>query len=331
MVAGDAVRPERGRTEARKTMTIRLRLAMLAAILAVTLVLGCHAGPARADAIMVGGVTRTFIAQLAGERPAPLVIVLHGNLQTGADMESRTSWPQVARREHFSVAFPDGLNRAWADLRTKHIARSPPRGTDDVGFIAALIGKLVADGVADPGRVYVTGISNGGAMAIRLVCEHADLFAAAATVIINLTDEQAAACHPSRPVPMLMINGTADPLIPYEGGRGTSRFAADGFGSTGQTLAFWRRVNGCDSRDGTLADLDDRDRSDQSTVTAVSSHCPGGRDVMLYRVNGGGHRMPGRFPDSYLARAVNLLLGPQNHDIDGAETIWSFFKQRRPD
>ena len=85
------------------------------------------------------------------------------------------------------------------------------------------------------------------------------------------------------------------------------RFAADGFWSTEQTLAFWRRVNGCDSGDGATANLDDRDRSDQSTVTAVSSHCPAGRDVMLYRVNGGGHRMPGRFPDSYLARAVNLL------------------------
>ncbi len=271
---------------------------------------------------MIGGVTRTFSAQLAELRPAPLVIVLHGNLQTGADMATRTAWPQVARREHFSVAFPDGLNRAWADLRKHHMARTPPAGTDDVGFIAALIDKLVEDGVADPRRVYVTGISNGGAMAMRLVCERADLFAAAAPVIINLSGEQAAACHPSRPVPLLLMNGTADPLIPYEGGRGT-----DGFWSTEKTLAFWRHLNGCESGDGSNADLDDRDRNDQSTVTRVSSACPAGRDVLLYRINGGGHRMPGRFPDSFLARAVNLLLGPQNHDIDGAEMIWDFFRR----
>jgi polyhydroxybutyrate depolymerase len=299
------------------------RLAMLAALL----VFGCDIAPAQADTIEAGGVTRTFAAQLAEQRPAPLVIVLHGNLQTGADMALRTSWPQVARREHFSVVFPDGLNRAWADLRSQHLLRTPPAGTDDVGFIAALIGKLVADGVADPKRVYVTGISNGGAMTMRLVCERAGLFTAAATVVINLSDEQAEACHPSRPVPMLMINGTADPLVPYEGGQAKGRFAARDLWSTGQTLAFWRRVNGCEDRDASVVPLEDRDRNDQSTVTAVSSHCPAGRGAMLYRVNGGGHRMPGWLPDSYLARAVTLMLGPQNRDIDGAETIWEFFRK----
>jgi polyhydroxybutyrate depolymerase len=55
---------------------------------------------------------------------------------------------------------------------------------------------------------------------MTLACTRADLFAAAASVIMNLTDESARACQPSRPVPMLMMNGTADPLIPYQGGRG---------------------------------------------------------------------------------------------------------------
>jgi polyhydroxybutyrate depolymerase len=315
-------RGEHPQPEARG-MTRLVWLTMLAALL----VPGCGAAPAKSDTIEAGGVTRTFTAQLAEQTPAPLVIVLHGNLQTGADMALRTSWPEVARREHFSVVFPDGLNRAWADLRSHHLMRTPPAGTDDVGFIAALIGKFVADRVADAKRVYVTGISNGGAMAIRLVCERAGLFAAAATVVINLSDEQAEACHPSQPTPMLMMNGTADPLVAYQGGRATGRFAAAGLWSTEQTLAFWRRVNGCEDRDAAVTPLDDRDRNDRSTVTAVSSHCPAGRDVMLYRVNGGGHRMPGRFPDSYLARGVTLLLGPQNHDIDGAEAIWEFFSK----
>ena len=60
-------------------------------------------------------------------------------------------------------------------------------------------------------------------MTMTMICARADLFAAAASVIMNLTDDSAAACHPSRPVPMLMMNGTADPLIPYDGGRGSSR------------------------------------------------------------------------------------------------------------
>jgi polyhydroxybutyrate depolymerase len=273
-------------------------------------------------------VLRSFIAQLPDTKPAPLVIVLHGNTQTGADITTRTAWPAVAKRERFGVVFPDGLNRAWADLRlaTKRAGRAPPKGTDDVAFIVKLIEKYIADGSADPKRIYVTGISNGGAMALTLVCARADLFAAAASVIIDLTDESAAACHPSRPVPLLMMNGTADPLIPYQGGRGASRFAVEDFWSTEKTLAFWRRANGCEARDGAATDLEDRDRADQSTVTKIASRCPPGRDVVLYRVNGGGHRMPGSIADTRFPRVANALLGPQNRDIDGAETIWAFFK-----
>jgi polyhydroxybutyrate depolymerase len=126
---------------------------------------------------------------------------------------------------------------------------------------------------------------------------------------------------------MLMMNGTADPLIPYQGGRGTSRFAVAGFWSTQRTLGFWRRANGCETQDADADDLGDRDPADQSTVTRISSRCPAGRDVVLYRINNGGHRMPGRFPDARFPRLVNYMLGPQNRDIDGAETIWGFFKK----
>jgi polyhydroxybutyrate depolymerase len=297
----------------------------LVAILVMTSV----AGPAFADSISVDGATRTFTAQLPETRPAPLVIVLHGNTQSGEDMVTRTAWPSVAKRERFGVVFPDGLNRAWADLRPngKRASRVPPDGTDDVAFIAKLVAKFVSDGSADPRRIYVTGISNGGAMTMTMICKRAELFAAAASVIMNLTDESAAACHPSRPVPILMMNGTADTLVPYRGGRGTSRFAVDGFWSTEQTLAFWQRANGCDEQETTRVDLDDRDATDHSTVTRIVAHCPTGRDVVLYRVNEGGHRMPGRFSDARFPRMVDYVLGPQNHDIDGAEVIWEFFKR----
>lgn len=284
---------------------------------------------ARGDVIDVKGATRTYVAQLPAKRPAPLVIVLHGKTQRGADMVTRTAWPQVAKREGFAVVFPDGLNHAWADARTKAgpALRDPPPGTDDVAFIAKLVEKLVANGTADPKGVYVAGISNGGAMAMTLACARADLFAAAASVIMNLTDEAAVTCHPSRPLPMLLMNGTADPLVPYEGGRGSSYFAVDGFWSTEETLAFWRKLNGCEIDDAEVTDLPDRARADQSTVTRISSRCPRGHDVVLYRVNGGGHRMPGFAPDARFPKIAVRLLGPQNGDIDGAETIWTFFSQ----
>jgi polyhydroxybutyrate depolymerase len=126
---------------------------------------------------------------------------------------------------------------------------------------------------------------------------------------------------------MLMINGTADPLIPYQGGRGTSRFAVPGFWSTERTFAFWRRVNGCDAQDTDVVDLDHRDPSDPTTVTRIVARGPQGREVVLYRVNGGGHRLPGQTPDMRFPRIVGMLLGPQNRDIDGAEIIWEFFRK----
>jgi len=296
--------------------------------LLVLLLVLTSASAAAAETIAVGSTTRHYAVRPPDSKPAPLVIVLHGNTQTGADMATRTAWPAVARREGFAVAFPDGLNHAWADLRPNNLraGRVPPHGTDDVAFIAKLVEKLVADGSADPKRIYVTGISNGGAMTMTLVCKRADLFAAAGSVVINLTDQSANLCHPSRPVPMLMMNGTADPLVPYKGGRGTSRFAVDGFWSVEKTLGFWRKTNGCEARDAGVTELDDSDRTDKSTVTRIDSKCPPGRDVVLYRVNDGGHRMPGA-PDARFPRLASAFLGPQNHDIDGAETIWAFFKK----
>jgi polyhydroxybutyrate depolymerase len=296
----------------------------VAAVLAIA-TCACRAS---ADTIDIKGVARTYRAELADTKPAALVIVLHGHTETGADIAARTSWPDLARHEHFGVVFHDGLHRAWADLRpvSQRTRPAPPEGTDDVAFIAAVIEKYVKDGTADPKRIYVTGVSNGGAMTMTLVCAHAELFAAAASVIFNLTDEMANACHPSRAVPMLMMNGTADPLVPFDGGRGTSRFAFDGFWSTERTLGFWRHNNGCEAADAATIDLDDRDPTDQSTVTRITSRCPTGHDVVLYRINDGGHRMPGRVPDVRFPRIVSYMLGPQNHDIDGAETIWEFFK-----
>jgi polyhydroxybutyrate depolymerase len=161
---------------------------------------------------------------------------------------------------------------------------------------------------------------------MTLMCKRADLFAAAASVAMSLTDQSANLCRPARPVPMLMMNGTADPLVPFKGGRGTSRFAVDRFWPAEKTLGYWRRNNGCEAKDAAVIELDDADRGDRSTVTRIESKCPVGRDVVLYRVNDGGHRMPGS-PDARFPRLANTFLGPQNRDIDGAETIWAFFRK----
>ena len=295
-----------------------------AILLALSLV-----APASAETLSVGGVKRTYEIQLPVARPAPLVIVLHGNAEEGHAMREHTAWPDVARREQFGVVFPDGLNHAWADMRSsgERAGASPPAGTDDTAFIVELTEKLILDGVADPKRIYITGVSNGGAMTMTLACQRPELFAGAASVIMGLTESMANACRPSKPIPMLMMNGTDDPLVNFDGGRGRARIAVSGALSATDTLSFWRRADGCDAKDARNTDLPDVDRNDHSTVTRIDSHCPATVDVVLYRINGGGHRMPGYNADARLPKVVDRVLGPQNRDIDGAQTIWDFFKR----
>lgn len=307
----------------------------------VGFILGVAVAAAHADAaevqtrsLRVGAQHRSYMAEVpAASRPMPLVLVLHGNTQQGADMRARTGWSALSARERFAVVFPDGLNRAWADLRSRdeRAGASAPAGTDDVAFLLALVEHFVEAGIADPSRVYVAGASNGGAMATTMACGHPQTFAAAASMIMSLTTTMAEACKPVASVPMLWMLGTADPLVAYGGGRGEARRAVSGLLSASDTMAFWRRINRCEPGDAHAVELPDRDTEDRSTVTRIASRCPAGADVMLYRVNGGGHRLPGHAPDARMNRLVERLLGLQNRDIDAAEEVWAFFaRHRRP-
>ena len=84
--------------------------------------------------------------------------------------------------------------------------------------------------------MYVTGLSNGGAMSQRLACDAADLFAAAAPMAFPLAYRPATGCQPSRSIPVLTVMGLTDVLVRYDNGT---------FGSAAATFAYWHYVNGC--------------------------------------------------------------------------------------
>lgn len=280
--------------------------------------------------LVVDGIPRSYLLQRPPRQPAPLVLVLHGNSQQGRDLLEHTSWPAVARREGFALVLPDGRNRGWADLRrdSEVAGRRPPPGTDDVKFLTALAQDLVRRGIADPHRIYVAGISNGGAMAMTLACTHPGLFAAASSTIMAMTQGLVAACHPVQGIPLVLMNGTADPLVNFDGGRGRNRMmGVSGLLSAEDTLRFWRRLDGCAPEDAGTTALADAAPDDGSRVMRVDSRCPPGTGVLLYRVDGGGHRMPDLLADARHPALVDRLLGPQNRDIDGPQRIWDFLKQ----
>ncbi|MDT5197723.1 MAG: polyhydroxybutyrate depolymerase, partial [Mycobacterium sp.] len=138
------------------------------------------ASPFRSAQIDFGGLVRTYELHVpAGvDHPLGLVVNLHAAGATGRDQAALTHYDSVADAHGFVAVHPDGIDFSWADGRG---ASLPDRhGIDDVGFIAALVGKLVAEYGIDPGRVFVTGLSAGAFMANRLACDRADLFAAIA-------------------------------------------------------------------------------------------------------------------------------------------------------
>jgi polyhydroxybutyrate depolymerase len=117
------------------------------------------------------------------------------------------------------------------------------------------------------------------------------------------------------------MNGTADPFVPFEGGEVVLRGGV--VLSTDQTIGFLRKVNGCGNA-ARLAELPDIDHNDGSNVVITSwTNCASAAPVVLYRIEGGGHRIPN--PDAGVS-VLDVVLGQMNHDFDAAEAIWSFFK-----
>ena len=247
-------------------------------------------------------------------KPAPLLMVLHGSAGSGEDMMTVTQrgFERLADKEKFVVVYPDALERRWNDQG----------GTvDDVGFLLAIVDKLVADGLVDKNRIYVAGISNGGMMAQRLACEQADRIAGIATVAGGLPEPLQATCKPARALPVLVIHGTEDPIVPWSGG------AVAGFEDFGKVLSaretakFWAANNRCGDG-GVIAAEPDRDPKDGTRVKMeVFASCPAGAAVKLAAVEGGGHTWPGGY--QYLPER---FIGRTSQDVDANMLIWDFFK-----
>lgn len=300
-------------------------LAVIAWMVAIT-------GPTRAEQTMVlsvGGFERRVVLEtpnVAG--PRPLVLVLHGNAQRPEDVRARMNWQEWVAKDEIVVAFPEGVNLAWADGRAPEafLGRKPVHGVDDVQFLLTLVDNLASQGLIDRKRVFVTGLSNGGLMTYRLLCERADVFAGGAAIAASLWPGLAKSCQPSQPRPLLVMNGTADSVIPFEptDPNAIAKGAVYTVG-THETLAQWRRANGCKETMRVIP-MPDVDANDRSTVTHIAWQCPPECAVELYRIEGGGHRIPA-LASTLQRLGVDLYFGGQNLDIDAAHEIWSFFSQ----
>ena len=271
------------------------------------------------ETLKTGGTLRSYWLVspegLDRTKPAPLLMVLHGSAGSGEDMMAvtRRGFEQLAAKEKFVLVYPDALERRWNDQGGI---------VDDVGFLLAVVDKLVADGMVDKNRVYATGISNGGMMAQRLACEQAERIAGIATVAGGLPEPLLATCKPVRPLPVLVIHGTDDPIVPWAGG------AVAGFEDFGKVLSaretagFWAANNRCGDG-GVIMPEPDRDPRDGTRVKMeVFASCPAGAAVKLAAIEGGGHTWPGGY--QYLPER---FIGRTSQDVDANMLIWNFFKE----
>jgi polyhydroxybutyrate depolymerase len=260
-----------------------------------------------------GNLARTYVLHVPPSPPAGLVINLHGAGMTGAQQAGLTNYNAVANQFGFAVAYPDGIDLSWADGRGASI---PDRqGIDDVGFLAALIDRLSVEYGIPPGRVFVTGMSAGAFMANRLACERADLISAIAPVAGTLG--AGVPCAPSRPVSVLQIHGTADPVVPYTGGGMVGRGGPSEILSAPALAALWAAVDGCPGA------LTAQAPGPGEIQRSVAAGCAGGTEVALVSIDGGGHTWPaGRFA---LASAV---VGPTSQAINASQASAQFFAAR---
>ena len=243
--------------------------------------------------ITVGGVERSYqLVVPEGAAPrAPLVVVLHGRLGSAAQVRRSSGFDDEVKKRGAIALYPEGIDRRWNDLR--QVTLKPEQrfaGADDVGFILAVIDKVIAEGKVDAGRVYVVGHSNGGFLALTLACTHAERFAGVGVVAATLPKTE---CAPSRALPIMIFHGTKDPLVPFDGG-GVGWKGARGFvRSNAETAQVFAEKAGCqppvrrppidhDPKDGTKVVVEDR----------VCSAAP----VVNVIVEGGGHGWPGRPP-----------------------------------
>jgi len=257
-------------------------------------------------------------------RPTPLVVLLHGRPSNAASMAAITRMNAVAARNGFLVVYPEGINNEWNafyDL-TNQRAQAPQ---DDVRFLRDLVGDLARDLNIDRRRVYVGGFSNGGFMTYRLACSAADTFAAFAAVGANLYSVLTDECRGGRPVPILIMHGTADPSVPYNGVVVRDQDDREVRVSLGShdTAAFFVRRNHC-SQAGSSTTFPQKGRSPGTHVLRfVPEGCDAGAPVQFWIVNGGGHTWPG-VPDVLDA----ATFGPTNQDIDAGEALWDFFREQ---
>jgi len=170
----------------------------------------------------------------------------------------------------------------------------------------------------DSSRIYAAGLSEGGFMSLRVGCALSDRIAAVAA--LGAAMPKTMICVPTRPVPLVMINGTSDPVVPYGGGTEHNRNLR--VISVEDTAKAWARIDRCAEKPD-KSKLSAQAKGGMETKVDTYNGCQQNAQVVLYSVKGAGNTWPGG--EQYEAEKT---IGKTSQDLNADDVIWKFFATR---
>lgn len=293
-------------------------------ILNALLVLAFALFPANAKnsrelSVVVEGIQRRAIVvnDLGPSSTTPVVIVLHGGQGSAEAQRERSGFDGLAVSEGFTVVYAEGTE--WAPGRhawnTGFLMRRQVGQVNDIAYLDAVIDLLIRDHGADPRKIFMTGSSNGAMMTLVYATQRAERLAAIAPVVGAMFSFDT---KPSRPLPIMLINGGQDNEVPSEGGFSrnplVSRNQAVPYKSLPETVQFWAAVN----RSLTPPVI----TRTGPVTTSVYRAVPNGAVTISVVDDVGGHGWPGT--------PVRREGSNPIQSFDGAQRVWEFFNNLTP-
>lgn len=276
------------------------------------------------NTILVEGIERSyylFVPKTVASNTVgkyPLLLAFHGATGNPLQFQKSTQFNTLAQQKGYIVAYPAGINKRWNDGRNGKFA--PP--VNDVLFTKIMLAEIKHRYPINTNKIYATGISNGGFMVQRLACELSETFSAIASVVATIGQNYALTCNPKKPVPLLMINGTEDPLVPWNGGE--MKRANGGFIlSVPDTVQFWLTHNQ-NNAPATTTKLGATKPVDTTTVWKTQYLQPQHpqKEVTLISVIGGGHTWFG----SGGGELPSFIIGANTNKLNTSTEVINFFE-----
>lgn len=255
-----------------------------------------------------------------GTKSLPVLIHLHGGLGTAESSDTSTSFSSYADERGFILVYAQGKKgriglTSWNAGGCCGSSQEKRDNIDDVGYLKEVITQVQGTFSIDARRMYVSGMSNGSMLANRLACEIPDLIAGVATVSGTT---QVSQCNPTRTVQHIIIHGTDDTNVPYYGGKSESPLNNGTFIAVEDEFKNWSKRNAC-SGDIATTSISKTGKDGTSADMLAYASCPKGKEVVLYRVNGGKHAWPG-------GRAgTNALERSTSDSLVASKVILDFF------